>query len=235
MRDILGDKIWEMLFPHGTYCIICGKFIDKTRKYDLCDHCIKHMTFKNTYIDSEYDFAMASMGYGLYERRLVFNLKYDGKTFIARNIADILYDSIYKEVSEGRNCPLIDADLIIPVPVHQNRLKQRGFNQTQKIGKHLSKKLDIPLEANALLRTKETVAQKALSKEEREQNLLDAFSVNPIYKNKLKDSKIIVLDDIHTTGATAKACYKTLEASGPKKIYYLSLLFAGNRHHLMVE
>lgn len=235
MRDGLGDILGDILFPHGTYCILCGKFIDGTRTYDLCDHCIRHMTFKNTYIDSEYDFAMASMGYGLYERRLIFNLKYDGKTYIARNIADILYDSIFKELAEGRDCPLLDADMIIPVPIHHNRIKQRGFNQSEKISRHLAKKLGINCESRALIRAKETIAQRALSQKEREQNLSNAFCVHPLYEKRLKDSKIIVLDDIHTTGATASACYKTLKACGPKKIYFLSLLFAGNKHHLMVK
>ncbi|MBR5517347.1 MAG: ComF family protein [Firmicutes bacterium] len=193
------------------------------------------MNFQNTYIDCEYDFAMASMGYGLYERRLIFNLKYDGKTYIARNIADILYDSMYKELAEGRVCPLVEADYIIPVPIHKNRLKHRGFNQSEKIAKHLGRKLGIPCECDALGRLKETEAQRALSKEDRQRNLTKAFCVHPMYKNKLKNSKIIVLDDIHTTGATASACYEALSECEPKKIYYLSLLFAGNKNHLMVE
>ncbi|MBR6528996.1 MAG: ComF family protein, partial [Firmicutes bacterium] len=53
--------------------------------------------------------------------------------------------------------------------------------------------------------------------------------------NKVKNSKIIILDDIYTTGATANSCAKTLKESGAKKIYVLTLLFAGNRHHLMVK
>jgi len=232
IREIILDTI----FPKGIYCAVCGKYIDKSRKYCLCDHCIKRMNFQQTIIPTEHiDFAMASMGYGLYERRLMFNLKYDAKTYMARIIADIMYDSLYDMVAKGKKCPILQGELIVPVPISQERLKARGFNQSEKIAKHLGKKLGIPLCECALERARNTTAQRALSKKEREANMADAFFAGFKAMKNIKGKKVILLDDIYTTGATAKACANILKECGVEKIYYLSLLFAGNRHHLMVE
>ena len=229
--------IAEHIFPKGLYCVVCGKYIDEKRKYGLCDHCIKRMNFGCSEFDCSpyFDYGLAAMGYGLYERRLVFNLKYDGKTYMAPIIADIIYDAIYERVVACGGCQLLDADFIVPVPLHEKRLKERGFNQTAKVAKHLGKKLAIPVDKDALIRNKETSAQRALSREDRKLNMENVFQV-PAYKDKdVKDKNIIILDDIYTTGATANSCAKTLKESGAKKIYVLTLLFAGNRHHLMVK
>ena len=233
----MKELLEEYVFPMGTYCIVCGKYIDKSRKYGLCDHCIKRMIFdcKVLPCSLDFDYALAAMGYGLYERRLIFNLKYDGKTYLARIIAEILYDAIYKMIASGQVCPLIDADVIIPVPIHEKRLAERGFNQSQSIAKHLGKKLSIKVEHGILKRDKETYAQRALSEEERKINMEEAFSVDKNEAYKIKGKKVLLLDDIYTTGATAASCAAALRVYEPEKIYFLSLLFAGNRHHLMVE
>lgn len=223
--------IGELVFPQWTYCIVCGKYIDDTRRYALCDHCIKHMNFGV----SEFDYGFAAMGYGLYERRLIFNLKYDGKTYIAPILADIIYDALYSNLTSEKCRDLLKADLVMPVPLHPNRLRDRGFNQSEKIAKHLCKKLGIPLETKALIRIKDTHTQRALSKKDRKLNMEGVFDVPKLKKSMIKDKNIILIDDIYTTGATIDACSKILKENGAKKIYALTLLFAGNRHHLMIE
>ena len=234
-------KFKEILFPHSIYCVVCGKYIDDTRSYSLCDHCIKHMNFGCTefYCNDEpcnkeggslsFDYGFAAMGYGLYERRLIFNLKYDGKTYLAPIIADIIYDALQ---SKGLK---LEADLIIPVPIHKKRLMERGFNQSEKIAYYLGKKMSIPVDANVLYRMKETHTQRALSPEERIENMKDVFGIKNGKEKRVKNKSIILLDDIYTTGATVSSCGKELRKYGAKKIYVLTLLFAGNRHHLMVE
>lgn len=234
-----GEDLWDIIFPRDIYCNVCGKYIDKSRKYGLCDHCIKHINFQPTVIENELDYSLAAIGYGVYERQLIFNLKYNKRTYMARNISDIMYDAVFKLVSEKKVCPLLGADMIIPVPLHDKRLKERGFNQSEKIALHLSKKLGMQVKGDILFRTRSTEAQRALSKEERTVNMQGAFSVKPSKFSEICGKKIILLDDIYTTGATAKGCAEALMAvpaeNRPQKIYYISLLFAGNRNHLMVE
>lgn len=244
-------NIMEYIFPKGLYCVVCGKYIDDTRKYGLCDHCIRRMNFGCSELPCGlyYDYGFAAMGYGLYERRLVFNLKYNGKTYMAPIIADIIYDAIYSRMAgdagtmneksikttKGSIEQLLDADVIIPVPLHEKRLKERGFNQAEKIANHLGRKLGIPVESKALARARDTHTQRALSANDRRQNMEGVFCVRTGKGKAIKNKKIIVLDDIYTTGATANSCAKALKEGGAEKIYILTLLFAGNRHHLMIK
>ena len=234
-----GEDLWDILFPKNIYCAVCGKYINKSRKYGLCDHCIKHMNFESMVIDNELDYSMAAMGYGVYERRLIFNLKYDRRTYIARDIADIMYDAIFKQAMEEKGSPLLMADMIIPVPLHKERMKTRGFNQSEKIATYFGKKTGIPVRTDILLRNKNTDAQRALSKEQRMLNMKEAFSIDVGKDSYTAGKKILLLDDIYTTGATSKACAYALanvqEEKKPEKIYYISLLFAGNKNHLMIK
>lgn len=232
----LAETIADLVFPQKLYCNCCGKYIDETRTYGLCDHCIKSMSFKMNNlkgIDNQIYFnsAAAAMGYGIYERQLIFGLKYNGRTHLAREIADILYDALAAQLAEGKECPWIYDDYIVPVPIHTRKLKERGFNQAEKIGRYLSKRLDIPMVSNALTRTRETEAQRGLSVMERERNLTDAFEISPKVSMLLKDKKILLLDDIYTTGATSKECAKTLLEAGAGRIDFLALSSAKSKRH----
>lgn len=234
----INKIISKVLFPEGIYCICCGKYTDSTRTYSLCDHCIRHMNFQPGYLNCDdelqgkiFDCAVAAMGYGVYERRLIFNLKYDGQTYISRTIAHILYDCLRKILAETGECPWLKADVIAPVPIHKERLKERGFNQAAKIARHLGDICGIEVSDDVLLRTKHTKAQRALSELERRENMSNAFQTNPKRSKLIQGKKILLLDDIYTTGATAKACATALRKSGAKEIYFLSLLEAGNRKH----
>lgn len=106
--------------------------------------------------------------------------------------------------------------LLIPVPLYKKKLKERGFNQSEEIAKELSFFWKIPLISDVLLKIKETSSQIKLSKEEREKNLKEAF----ICKNfeKIKGKKIILIDDVFTTGSTMEECSRILKQAGAKEI-----------------
>ena len=232
----LTKKIADFVFPQKLYCNCCGKYINQTRTYGLCDHCIRHMSFKITDLKSSennkyFNAAAAAMGYGLYERQLIFGLKYNGHTHLAREIADILYDALISQMAEKRESPWLLDDFIVPVPIHKQKLKVRGFNQTEKIGEHLSKRTGIPSFGNALVRTRTTEAQRGLSASERARNMKDAFEVNPKAVSMIKGKNILLLDDIYTTGATAVSCAETLLEAGAARVDFLALLSAKNRQH----
>lgn len=248
--DFLGRKITELIFPSSLYCICCGKYIDKSRAYSLCDHCIKRMNFNMTEIGLNdginyalpgnpdagtpgklLNSAAAAMGYGLYERQIIFELKYGGKTYIARHIADILYDCLKKHLSDTGSCPWFEADIILPVPLHKEKLKQRGFNQAAKISVHLGERTGIPVCVDGLERVKATIAQRALSSSERRANVDGAFRVNPRKCRFLMGKRILLIDDIFTTGATAFACADSLMRNGVGRVDFLALSFSGNRQH----
>ena len=179
--------------------------------------------------------AAAAMGYGLYERQLIFGLKYGGKTYIARHIADILYDCLKKYLSDTGRCPWFEADVIVPVPIHKEKLKQRGFNQAARISVHLGEKTGIPVFGDGLERIKSTVPQRALSSSERKANVDGAFRFNPRRQSVLKGKRVLLIDDIYTTGATATACAKRLSEGGAVRVDFLALASAGNKDHHLSE
>ena len=103
-----AEGMLQLLFPLSTYCICCGKPVDASRSYSICDHCIHHIMWGNIHINLEaescrlgrparLDSAVACMKYGLYERRLIFDLKYDGRTYVARAIGHIMADRLAAE------------------------------------------------------------------------------------------------------------------------------------------
>ena len=261
----VAEAVLQWAFPLSTYCLCCGKPVDSARSYSICDHCIHHITWGNIHIDLEAESrrlarpchlhsAVACVKYGLYERRLIFDLKYNGRTYVARAIAHIMADRL---AAEGLTAPafspeyrdtgsqaagaaaspasprLPDAsglpglcggfDYIVPVPVHRDREKARGFNQAEKIARHLGRRIGVPVLPRAIVRERNTAAQRSLSSEDRYFNMEGAFSLNPSDARKIKKSRILLLDDIYTTGATAHHCGAVLKKGGAARVDFIAL------------
>lgn len=230
------EKWADLLFPPALYCDCCGKYIDKTRTYSLCDHCIRRMNFSATDLSQEenmdcFKHAIGVMGYGLYEKQLILSLKYGGKTYLARTMADIIYDSMTEAFFVKGEKWCFKSELIIPVPIHPLRLKERGFNQSEKIGFYLGKKLGVGVLGDALLRVKNTEAQRSLSPQDRKVNLEGAFCINERKKSLVEGKRVLLIDDIYTTGATASRCGEILKAAGASEVDFIAFSSAKNKHH----
>lgn len=111
--------------------------------------------------------------------------------------------------------------ILIPVPLTKKKLKTRGYNQSEEIAKELSKKLGIPLAGDCLTKQKETRSQMELKKEERASNLKDAFAV--LAAEKISGKKILLVDDVYTTGATLEECAKTLKRTGAIEVWGITV------------
>jgi ComF family protein len=105
-----------------------------------------------------------------------------------------------------------DWDLIVPVPLHALKLRERGFNQAARLARHLGAATDIPVAENILRRVAPTRTQTALSRTERAKNMHGAFAVEKDIR--LSDRKIVLVDDVFTTGATTSACARALQKAG---------------------
>lgn len=222
------DKAVDFLFPMNTYCILCGKYVDKSVKYVMCDSCMEKVGFGFVEIDLEteereegrtrvLDSALSCMSYGLYEKNIGLSLKNRKATYIARIIAEIMYDRIMND--PVRSTDFLSADMIIPVPLSKERFIERGFNQAEKIAVHLGHRLHIPVDVRTVARQKETQYQKKLSREERFVNLYDAFSL----KGDVKGKSIILLDDFYTTGATSYTIARLLKENGAGEVHLITL------------
>lgn len=106
--------------------------------------------------------------------------------------------------------------LLIPLPLAKKKLKWRGFNPAEEIAIELSKFLQIPLISDCLIKRKETLPQVELSIKERKENILDAFSIQE--KRKIEGRKILLVDDVYTTGSTMEEAGRVLKEAGAKEI-----------------
>lgn len=116
---------------------------------------------------------------------------------------------------------LPQADMLLPVPLHKKRLKYRGFNQSALLGKYIAQRSGMPLTLNTLVRIKNTIPQVGLSAVDRELNIKNAFDV--ISEEKVKGKKIMLVDDVFTTGATVRECSRVLKRAGAEKVYVVTL------------
>jgi len=118
---------------------------------------------------------------------------------------------------------LSDADVLMPVPLHPRRLRQRMYNQAAELVKEVGKRTNIPYILDGLVRVKHTLPQGHEDKESRIQNMENAFKVNPLLEDKIYEKSLVIIDDVMTSGATLNACAATLLPFKPKKISVLTL------------
>ena len=222
MRELLSgaaEAVLDLVFPPSLYCVCCGNIIDGSRSYSLCDHCMSRI--KWTFEEKATPDGMRIVTcceYGIYERSLIFALKYNGKRNVARNIAEIMADRWKAADMEGGHARDGGAFLIVPVPVHAAKRRSRGFDQMDLISKHFAAKTGIP-RLCCLERIKETRPMRGLGPEERKANVAGSFRLRPgVGREDLAGKKVILLDDFCTTGSTADACREALEEAGPVEV-----------------
>ncbi len=200
-------------YRHNPLCLSCW---DKIQKYTgpACNVCGMPSPSIETLIcgiclKSPQPFSQ-TLYYGLYEgnlKKAIHLFKFSKIKRLAEPLGRLLLDISIPKV-----------DMIIPVPLHLKRLRQREFNQTALIGHFLSKELGIPLSLNNLIKTKETQPQTFLNRKERLVNIKKAFFVDGI-----SGCDILLLDDVITSGATVRECAKSLKKAGAKTVTVLAL------------
>lgn len=198
-------------FVKNPRCLKCGRHI-KDSSLEYCKECL---TYKKTYIK-----GFPLLVYDNISSEMIYNFKYNNKREYAKGFAKLLYLRFRKEIAK------LEIDCILAVPIHKKRLKNRGYNQAELLAKELEKYFKIRLEKDLLFRIKRTQALKDLSKSERVECLKEAFYVkdNVIKEKNIK--KVLLIDDIYTTGATIEECTKILKFSGVEEVYYMSLCIA---------
>jgi len=119
-------------------------------------------------------------------------------------------------------CRIIESyDIIISVPISKKRNKERGYNQSFLIAKEISKQLNIKIVNDCLYKNKNIIEQSKLGKEERKENIQGVYSI--LNSEKIKNKKIVLVDDIFTTGSTANECCKMLREADVKEIAVLTI------------
>jgi len=204
------NLILDTLFP--KFCLSCQKEGDY-----LCQDC-KAMLDISGFHQKYATKNLSDLYYPLsYRNKLCQNLikKFKYEPFV-KELALTLSSLIIEHFQMSDQQSDFRDFILIPVPLAKKRLKWRGYNQAEEIGKHLAIFFQIPLINNALIKIKATLPQIELEKEKREENIKGAISVNP--STSLRARKILLVDDVYTTGATMEEAARVLKESGAKEI-----------------
>lgn len=158
----------------------------------------------------------AISGYQEPLRSSIHALKYNGNTRLGEPLGTLLAQA-YQRYQ-------LEVDLIMPVPLHKERLRQRGYNQAELLAQSCAHSLQIPVHTTLLQRSKTTSTQVALSALQRRENLRGAFYCDAASTTKsVLKRKILIIDDVSTTGATLEACAAPLFAAGAQEVWGLVL------------
>ena len=148
-------------------------------------------------------------------RRYILKYKFQDKSYLYKTFVNfLLKNEKFFEIIKSY-------DTIIPVPISKKRRKERGYNQSYLLAKEIAKKTGINLENNCLLKRKNIIEQSKLNKQDRIENVQGVYEL--INSKKLVNQKIILLDDIYTTGSTVSECCKILKTASPNKIVVITI------------
>ena len=208
------NYILELIYPN--VCGVCKKIC----KENLCKKCeLKLKNYQiNLIIKSKKMYFNESMHIFKYEdviRKMLVEYKFQDKAYLYKTFSKII---LKNEKICGN---LKKYDIIIPVPIHKKRKLVRGYNQTELIAKQIAKDTNLKLENRALFKQRNIVSQSELNKSNRKENVKNAFIIKN--KEKVKNKKILIFDDIYTTGSTAQECSKVLKNAGARKIGILTI------------
>lgn len=202
----------QLIYP--SFCANCPELIPPEDIFcQLCTQNIKPIV--SVFLPLTKKTSLKVLAAGAYEnpmKPLVLK-KFYRDLRASKQLANIILQTIPKHE--------LNADLIIPIPLHWTRYAWRGYNQAHEIAKFISQQLHIPM-LNILKRHKKTLFQSRLTKEERQENVNNVFTIRSCYKQELsqliKHKKIIIIDDLFTTGATLQSAAKLLTHAQPTSI-----------------
>ncbi len=227
------EALLEFVYPSN--CLNCNEYIEQSGEL-ICPKCwAKIETFDSIYCakctnniptglncsvcgtkDSIPFVTLGHFGNPLGE--IIRKFKHHSFTKLGPELVDRLLEKHNKLVNK------IKADLIVPIPLHSYRLKSRRFNQAEILADSLSERIGIPVNSKSLIKIRNTKDQKLLNHNERIKNLKDAYKV---FGEDLRDKKIILVDDVITTGATINEARKEITKAGGKVVLAITIATAG--------
>ena len=218
----IQEKISNLLYP--PICGIC----EKINKDGLCPKCNlelkkqaevsilqKEEIEENIKKEKYFEELMYIFKYEGQVRKLILDYKFNEKSYLYKTFVNFLLknEKIFENIKKY--------DKIIPVPISKKRNKERGYNQSMLIAEEIANKTNLELVNNCLIKTKNIIEQSKLNKEDRQQNIQGVYSLQN--ERLITNKKILLVDDIYTTGSTVNECCKILQQANPKTIGVLVL------------
>jgi ComF family protein len=200
----VGAHCWQgVRFIKPPFCERCGLPYEGelTTRFE-CSNCRE--------MELHFQSARAAVAAVNPVLEVIHRYKYQRALWFEPFLAELLFRAARRALSAG------DWDLIVPVPLHPLKEREREFNQAERLAARLGAAVGIPVNRGALRRVEPTRTQTLLTREQRTKNVRNAFAVRPGCQ--LNDARIIIVDDVLTTGATTSACARVLQKNGAKAI-----------------
>ncbi|QLE56951.1 ComF family protein [Nostoc sp. TCL26-01] len=188
-----------------TNCLLC----QRSTSQEFCDNCTRQLkNCANKHSTALWQPPIPVFSWGVYGgilKRAIAVMKYENQPQIAQTLGQWLGEawllsSLHQE----------SQILVVPIPLHPSKQKQRGYNQAALIAQSFCQTTGLKLKQHGLARVRETTAQFGLSVSEREQNLTEAFAMGSDFPPRRPHAPVLLVDDIYTTGATAQSAVQTL-------------------------
>ena len=205
---LCGSCFDQIKFIRSPLCPCCGHpFTERKEKDHLCGDCLLSApAFSTARALGQYDTVLMDV---------IHRFKYGGKVSLGERLGELMAHFTYPSFH------LRDYSLVIPVPLHPRRLRQRGFNQALILAREIARCASLRLDISSLRRIVCTEPQVGLGRDKRSLNIKGAFSVTD--PGRIKGEKIVLVDDVYTTGSTARECALTLMKNKAEKVAVLTL------------
>jgi len=213
----MRERMIRLIYPHDAACLICSGEADVAPGYGICRTCSARLPRVRgelkTGDNRAFDAQASPFYYETPLKELIHRFKYSNQRYIAKGLAHYMADAVREA-----GWPALHA--VVPVPLHEARRSERGFNQASLLASEIAQLLEIDLDREALVRVRQTKTQTLLDRAERERNVQNAFAVPETAR--IEGATLLLVDDVVTTGTTADACAKALKAAGAKAVYAVS-------------
>jgi len=198
----------ELPWIRSPLCPRCGRpFLKSASSNDhLCGDCLLGL--------HPFDTARSATTYSGIVRQRIHQLKFGAQLHWVPALVELLALTFHREGLEG-------AEVILPVPLHVKRLRQRGFNQVGLLAKALGRRIGLSVQYDSLVRKHWTEPQTRLNRQERLENVKDAFLV--VHGPAIEGKCALLIDDVFTTGTTVNECTKTLKNAGAREVHALTI------------
>jgi len=212
---------FELIFPDN--CLLCRQFLNSHHQRQLCTTCMGLLEFNPAPFSKPsphhfaFDQAWSVCLYNETAQKLLHAFKYNSKTSLHKTFVPLIV-----EFANRHQIPVHSFDIIMPVPLHPARQRERGYNQSSLLSGGLSRHWGILHMDNLLIRRKNTPTQTELGAKQRWTNLEGAFKIND--SAHVTGKSVLIIDDLFTTGATLQAAAMTLKTAGAAKVGVLTLL-----------
>lgn len=205
IRPCICDKCnAKIKYISEPMCLRCGKQLEDPEA-EFCHDCNNKDFFYNR--------GIAAFSYSEIMKHSMYQFKYNNRREYAK---------FYAMALERQFADIIRSwqpQVLIPVPLHKSRLRKRGYNQAEVLAKAIGEQMDIPVDGGILIRVKKTIPQKMLGQKERLMNVEKAFQTA---SNSIKYKKVILVDDIYTTGTTINECARILKENGADTVFFVA-------------